>query len=215
MNPWVLWLVILLGIQTQGCQTLYNTTMEKVFGQEKRQLLTDSVDSLRSDQQKAQQEFKDAMTLLKELYAFKGGKLEEVYGKLKAAYTDAQSQAGVVQKRIANMENIARSMFSEWEKEILQYSNPAFAADSQRQLTETKAKYTQLSKFVRTSEAAMKPVLTELNDHVLYLKHNLNAASIGALKGEALSIQAQVDQLIQKINASIAEADAFIKSMPK
>jgi hypothetical protein len=68
---------------------------------------------------------------------------------------------------------------------------------------------------VRTAESSMAPVLAQLNDHVLYLKHNLNAAAIGSLKGEAGSIQTQIEQLIQRRNASIAEADAFIKSMPK
>ncbi len=211
----MLWLFLLLGILSSGCQTVYNTTMEKVFGYEKRQLLTKAVTSLRKDEQKAQQEFKDAMTQLKELYGFQGDRLEDMYNKFKAAYDDAASQSDVVHNRIQNMENIAGSMFSEWEKEIKQYSNPTFAADSKRNLTETKSRYSQLLKAVRASEESMKPVLTQLKDHVLYLKHNLNAAAIGSLKGEAISIQSQIEQLIERMNTSIAEADAFIKNMPK
>lgn len=211
----MLWLFLLLGILSSGCQTVYNTTMEKVFGYEKRQLLTKAVTSLRKDEQKAQQEFKDAMTQLKELYGFQGDRLEDMYNKFKASYDDAASQSDVVHNRIQNMENIAGSMFSEWEKEIKQYSNPTFAADSKRNLTETKSRYSQLLKAVRASEESMKPVLTQLKDHVLYLKHNLNAAAIGSLKGEAISIQSQIEQLIERMNTSIAEADAFIKNMPK
>ncbi|HOY10078.1 MAG TPA: DUF2959 family protein [Candidatus Omnitrophota bacterium] len=215
MRQKMLWLFLLLGILSSGCQTVYNTTMEKVFGYEKRQLLTKAVTSLRKDEQKAQQEFKDAMTQLKELYGFQGDRLEDMYNKFKAAYDDAASQSDVVHNRIQNMENIAGSMFSEWEKEIKQYSNPTFAADSKRNLTETKSRYSQLLKAVRASEESMKPVLTQLKDHVLYLKHNLNAAAIGSLKGEAISIQSQIEQLIERMNTSIAEADAFIKNMPK
>lgn len=215
MRQKMLWLFLLLGILSSGCQTVYNTTMEKVFGYEKRQLLTKAVTSLRKDEQKAQQEFKDAMTQLKELYGFQGDRLEDMYNKFKASYDDAASQSDVVHNRIQNMENIAGSMFSEWEKEIKQYSNPTFAADSKRNLTETKSRYSQLLKAVRASEESMKPVLTQLKDHVLYLKHNLNAAAIGSLKGEAISIQSQIEQLIERMNTSIAEADAFIKNMPK
>ncbi|HPH56361.1 MAG TPA: DUF2959 family protein, partial [Smithella sp.] len=69
--------------------------MEKVFGYEKRQLLTKAVTSLRKDEQKAQQEFKDAMTQLKELYGFQGDRLEDMYNKFKAAYDDAASQSDV------------------------------------------------------------------------------------------------------------------------
>jgi hypothetical protein len=207
--------MIFLGMFLLSCQTLHNMTMEKVFGFEKRQLLTKSVESVRDDQEKAQKEFKDALTQLKGLYGFNGGKLEDMYDRFKASCEDARSQAGIVHARIENMENIAGAMFSEWGKEIKQYSNPAFAADSKRQLTETKTRYAQLAKSVRASEGSMKSVLVQLNDHVLYLKHNLNAAAIGSLKGETANIQSQIEQLIQRMNVSIAEADAFIKSMPK
>jgi len=75
MSRRILGIVLLLGLFSPGCQSLYNTTMEKVFGYEKRHLLTKSVETLRKDQQKAQEEFKDAITQIKELYGFEGGKL--------------------------------------------------------------------------------------------------------------------------------------------
>ena len=61
----------------------------------------------------------------------------------------------------------------------------------------------------------MKPVLAQIKDNVLYLKHNLNAAAIGSLKGEAANIQSQIEQLLSRMNASIAESDSFIESLPK
>ena len=207
--------LLVLGLAAAGCQTVYNTTMEKVFGYEKRQLLKGAVTDLQKDQQKAQEEFKDAMTRLKELYAFQGGELESVYNKLKGSYDDCNARATAVHKRIGNMEDIANSMFSEWEKEIQQYTNPALAETSRKQLGETKERYAQLSRTVRASEDSMKPVLGQLKDQVLFLKHNLNAAAIGSLKGEAANIQSQIEQLLGRMNASIAEADAFIKTLPK
>jgi uncharacterized coiled-coil DUF342 family protein len=204
-----------LALAFAGCQTVYNTTMEKVFGYEKRELLKEAVTDLQKDQQKAQEEFKDAMTRLKELYAFQGGELESFYGKVKSSYDDCNAQAEAVRKRIGNMEDIANSMFSEWEKEIQQYTNPTLAENSRKQLRETKDRYAQLSRTVRTSEESMKPVLGQLKDQVLFLKHNLNAAAIGSLKGEAASIQGQIEKLIAQMNSSIAEADAFIKTLPQ
>lgn len=210
----VVWLA-LVALLPSGCQTVYNTTLEKVFGYEKRELLKKAVTKLRGEQETAKEEFKDAMTRLKELYAFKGGELETVYGKLKGSYDDAVSRADAVHQRIENMEDIAKSMFAEWEKELQQYSNPTFAEQSRRQLAETRARYDQLSRTVRASETSMKPVLTQLKDHVLFLKHNLNAAAIGSLHGEATGIQDQIEKLVVQMNASIAEADAFIGTLPK
>lgn len=210
-----LMMVAVLSLLFTGCETVYNSTMENVFGYEKRELLKKSVEALQEDQQEAQEEFQDAMTRLKELYAFEGGELEGVYNRVKSAYDDCVAQAGEVRQRIASMEKIASSMFAEWEQEIGQYSNPALAENSRRQLKETKDRYAQLSTSVRTSEESMQPVLVQLKDHVLYLKHNLNAAAIGSLRGEAGNIQGQIEQLIGRMNTSIAEADAFIKTLPQ
>ncbi len=206
-------LVGFVGGLGTGCQTVYNTTMENVFGYEKRELLKKAVTSLRKDQQQAQEEFKDAMTRLKELYAFEGGDLERVYNKLKSSYDGCETQAEDVRKRIQNMEGIASAMFAEWEKELGQYSNQTLADKSQLQLRQTKERYAQLSRFVRDSENSMKPVLTQLHDQVLFLKHNLNAAAIGSLKSEAAGIQSQIQDLITRMNASIEEADRFIKTL--
>jgi hypothetical protein len=53
----------------------------------------------------------------------------------------------------------------------------------------------------------------KLRDHVLYLKHNLNAQAIASLKGEAANIQDEIARLIKDMNASIAQADEFIKTI--
>ena len=54
-----------------GCSTAYYTTMEK-FGKEKRHILIDNVEDVQESQTKAQEEFKDALTKIHELYAFDG-----------------------------------------------------------------------------------------------------------------------------------------------
>jgi hypothetical protein len=64
-------------------------------------------------------------------------------------------------------------------------------------------------------EQRIEPVLTPLRDQVLYLKHNLNARALAAIKGELVKVDAQVDQLVKDMNRSISEADKFIESMEK
>jgi hypothetical protein len=200
---------------TAGCQSAYNLTMEKVFGYEKRELLKKSVTALQGEQKDAQKEFKDALTRLKELYAFKGGDLESMYEKVKSSYENCDAEAKAVHTRIANMNDIAGDMFKEWDKEILQYTNPNLAASSREQLRLTRDRYAQLARTVRAAESSMQPILAQLKDNVLYLKHNLNAAAIGSLQGEAGNIQTQIEQLLTRMNASIAESDSFIQTLPK
>ncbi len=60
----------------------------------------------------------------------------------------------------------------------------------------------------------MDPVLRQFRDQVvLYLKHNINAAAIGSLRGTAGSIQGNIQRLLEQMNRSITEADRFIQTM--
>lgn len=206
-------LLLAYTLLLSGCQGLYNSALENVFGFEKRELLEKSVQSVKGDQVKAQEEFQDALTELKKLYGFEGGNLEKMYDRFKGEYEDSAEQAEKVRERIGNMERIAKSMFSEWSDEIKDYENKEFARDSRAKLENTKERYGVLIRSARESEAAMQPILRKLNDHVLYLKHNLNAASVGALEGEAADIQADVEELTKRMDHSIREADSFVRML--
>ena len=59
----------------------------------------------------------------------------------------------------------------------------------------------------------MDPVLTALNDNVMYLKHNLNARAVASLKVEFSSIEDDIEALIREMRKAIASSDAFIESM--
>jgi hypothetical protein len=195
-----------------GCQTTYYTVWEKL-GKEKRHLLKDNVEGVREEQEKASEEFKDALTRVREIYGFQGGDLESMYDKLSDDYEDCQYRAKAVEERIAQADRIAADLFKEWEKEIAEITNQKFKADSQRSLADTKSRYARLNRAMVKAQKQMKPALTRLRDYVLYLKHNLNAQAIGALKQEADSIQIEVQALMRDISASIKEADEFLKTL--
>jgi len=205
-------LALVASAGVTGCQSIYYATMEK-FGVEKRDLLKRAVVAARDEQKEAQVEFKDALTRMKEMYGSQGTALESTYSKLKSDLDSCTAQAGDVHKRIRDMDQVANDLFAEWEKEIGQFTNPTFSSESRRQLSDTRSRYSQLATALRSAESTMDPVLRSLTEHVLFLKHNLNAAAIASLKGEATQITTQIDTLIRQMNASINEADAFIKSL--
>ena len=66
---------------------------------------------------------------------------------------------------------------------------------------------------MRKAESRMGPVLTSFKDHVLFLKHNLNAQAVASLKGELVGIESDVGRLVREMEASIREAQAFIEDM--
>ncbi len=199
-------------ITLAGCQTAYYSAMEKV-GVHKREILVDRIEKAQDSQEEVQEEFKSALEQFQSVVAFDGGELEEQYNLLQATYDDSKAAVDDVNKRIDKIEDVADALFDEWQDEIGQYSNQNLKRQSQTRLRETQSRYNKLVKTMRRSEAKMSPFLILLNDNVLYLKHNLNAKAIAALKGELKGIQKNVKQIIADINVSIAESNRFIKSL--
>ncbi|HXG47925.1 MAG TPA: DUF2959 domain-containing protein [Methylomirabilota bacterium] len=205
-------LVALLVLAGTGCRSTYYAVYE-TFGVHKRDLLKNRVVEARDEQKAAGEEFKDALTRLKEITGFEGGNLEKAYNQLKADFDDCSARAESVRTRIKSMETVAGDLFAEWEKEIGQISTDSLKTASRRQLDDTKRRYQDLSSALKKAESSMAPVLTQFRDYVLYLKHNLNAQAIASLKGEAASIQTEISKLITEMNISIARADEFVKAM--
>src|SRR5688572_33244277 len=90
-----------------GCRTTYYATMEK-FGVHKRDILKENVQEARDEQQKAAEQFKDALTRLRELYNIQGGDLEKTYDRLKADFDRSESRATAVRERISKVETVAK-----------------------------------------------------------------------------------------------------------
>ena len=115
--------------------------------------------------------------------------------------------------RIDKVEDVAEALFDEWQAEIGEISKASLRRNSETKLRDTRRSYEQLVRTMRRAESKMPPILTAMKDNMLYLKHNLNAQAIGAIKGEFASLQTDISSLIKEMNKSIAESNRFIQSM--
>jgi ElaB/YqjD/DUF883 family membrane-anchored ribosome-binding protein len=204
-----------------GCERAKDAAREKYYnalekvGLERREVLVKRVDNAKEAQQEAQEQFRDALEEFQALVGADGGDLEARYEKLRGEYEDAAKRAGAVHDKIRSVRNVADSLFREWEAEIGQYTDENLARESRRQKQETVGRYDQLLASMERAAAKMDPVLAKFHDQVLFLKHNLNAKVLGSLKGTAATLQGDVDRLIEDMQRSIQEADAFIRDMGK
>lgn len=211
-NRWS-WLVLPL-LLLAGCSQVYYNTMEK-FGFEKRDILVDRVEDARDAQQDAKDEFSSALEEFQAMFGREESDLQDQYDTLSAAYDDSLSAANKVRKRIDAVEDVSAALFREWEEELELYSSAELRQDSAAKLRTTKRDYQQLIQAMRAAESRMDPVLRVLQDQVLYLKHNLNARAINRLQGELKSVEKDVARLIQEMEKSIAESEAFIRQMER
>ena len=195
-----------------SCSSLYYSSMEKL-GKEKRDILVSRVKNVREDQEKAKEQFKTTLEAFQAVTGFDGGDLEKTYKKLNGEFEDAESRAKKVHERVDSVEKVAKDLFAEWEEEVGSIQDPKLKSKSRALLLDTRKRYAALMKKMRTAEKRMEPVLAAFRDQVLFLKHNLNARAIQSLKETTIEIDTEVTRLVQDLESSIQEADAFIAAM--
>lgn len=205
-------LFLLLPPLLAGCESAYYGGMEKL-GIHKRDILVDRVEEAQKSQREGQEQFRSALDQFRSIVQVDGGELEKTYDRLNGEYEASVAAADTIRKRIDSVESVAQALFKEWERELDEYSDSRLRSDSARQLRETKTQYSRLIGAMRAAEKRIEPVLKPMRDQVLYLKHNLNARAIGALKGELGTINRDVDALVAAMEQSIREADRFIAQM--
>ena len=195
-----------------GCQSAYYGAWEKL-GVEKREILVDRVENAKESQEDAQEQFASALEELSSLIVFDGGDLQDIYEDLSDELVRSEAAAEDVTSRVNKVDSVAQALFAEWEEEIQAFTNATYKRESTKKLNETQRQYNGLMRSMIRVEKSMAPVLVTLKDNVLYLKHNLNANAIGALKGELTSVKEDVNVLITEMNKAIEESNAFIESM--
>ncbi|EWH11163.1 hypothetical protein DS2_04880 [Catenovulum agarivorans DS-2] len=205
-------IVLCFALTLSACQSAYYSAMEKV-GYHKRDILVDRVEDVQNAQQEAQQEFKSALEQFQSVIAFDGGGLQARYEQLNDEYEASKSAAEAVSNHIDKVEDVAEDLFDEWQDELEQYSSARLRSQSATKLAKTKSRYKTLLRAMRQSESKMQPFLSALQDNVLFLKHNLNAQAVGALKGELAGIERDVQAIIKEIDRSIKESEKFINSL--
>ena len=201
-----------LLVSVSACESAYYSVQEQ-FGVLKNEILVDRVEEAMEAQQEAKTEFKDALEQFEAVLGVPDSELKMMYQQLSEAYEDAADTASLVRRRIDSVENVAEDLFDEWQEELSQISNTTLRRKSSSRLKSSRRSHDTLLQAMNRAEAGMAPVLTSFNDHVLYLKHNLNAQAIDSLQSDIGGIGADVDRLIVDMEKSIAEAQKFIISM--
>ncbi|MFC0338341.1 Protein of unknown function [Kushneria avicenniae] len=204
--------VLLAALTLSGRQSAYYDVMEQA-GVHKRDILSDRVIAARDAQQKADEQFSSALERYQSVVTVPESRLLHAYSDLESDYERSQAAAERVSQRIDAIESVAQALFNEWEGELDQYQNQAYRRQSERELEQTRQRYGEMLDAMHRAEDTMPPVLTAMHDNVLFLKHNLNARAIGALKGEVSQLETQIATLRREMQASIERSNRFIDGM--
>lgn len=206
--------LLVVACALAGCQSAYYGTMKKL-GYEKRDILVSDVKKARGAQDEAKKQFASALEEFTSVLGSPGGDLEAKYKKLEGVLKRSESRAEAVHTRVREVERVASALFREWKSELGQYSSASLRQSSEDQLRATERRYDDLMLAMKKAESRIEPVLKVLRDQVLFLKHNLNAQAIAAIKNEIVRVESDVSALVKELESAIAEADKFIAAMPQ
>ena len=207
---WIFLLTVVISLT--ACETVVYDALEK-DGYHKRDILIDRIDAAQASQTEGQEQFKSALEQFKSVINFDGGDLEVTYDQLNDEYEASVDAADEIHDRIDSVKNVADALFDEWQEELEQYSNASLRRDSERQLKNTRRRYSKVLGAMRRAEKAIDPVLASLKDNTLYLKHNLNARAIASLKNELGTVDNDVNALLTAMQQAINESNAFIDEL--
>lgn len=185
----------------------------EMIGVQKRDLLKRDIARTREDQKEAGESLENALEKLRRLYAVPESQLSGQYRELKNAFDRAESKTKDVRSSHEKMQTVARDLFREWENEISEIQTPELKSKSRAKLEASKTKFAELDRSLDAAESKIDPVLIKLKDHVLYLKHNLNAESLASLKTERDRIGREIDGLLRDLKNAVARAESFSKTI--
>ena len=183
------------------------------FYKEPRDVLVSRVEMARDVQIETAEEFKSALEKFKAVTHFEGGDLEKKFNSLSSAFEDSEKAAKKVSSRIDRVTAAANNLLEEWREELDDYHDSAIRQRANEQFDETRLHADKMIAAMRRAEQKTQPVLAAFRDQVLFVKHNLNMQAISSLTQENDIIEQNVSALIAEMEASIAEAEAFISSI--
>jgi len=201
---------LILSLLNKRLQNVYYQSRESLLGHHKRDIVVAQVDLASNSLQDCRDQFVDALDKFKVIVKMKDSPLELRYQQLKSRYDICRNKADQFNQRIQAIEQVSEALFAEWEAELLLYSNRSLRARSQQQLKKSRLQYQRLIKAMQLAESRMQPVLAAFQDQVLFLKHNLNAHAIAALRQEFMDISVDISRLIDLMEKTIREANDFV-----
>lgn len=183
------------------------------FYKEPRDILISRVEAASDAQEQTAQEFRSALEQFKAVTGFDGGDLEKRFNTLNAAFKNSEEAAENVSSRIDRVVAASNRLLEDWREELNEYHDPTIKRRAEEQFDVTRSQAEKLIAAMRKIESNTEPVLAVFRDQVLFLKHNLNMQAISSLQQESASVEQDVALLIDQMEASIAEAQSFIKEL--
>jgi septal ring factor EnvC (AmiA/AmiB activator) len=138
---------------------------------------------------------------------------KDLYKKLQKEMENTEKRRAEIATRKGEMDTEAQALFQSWAESAKAISDPALRKRTEDRLTKTKASYAEIATVGSKASEMYGPVMKSLGDQVTYLGHDLNPSAVASLKPNATKLNAQADELVHRIDDTMATANKNIGTL--
>lgn len=142
---------------------------------------------------------------------FRGDAAAE-FAKFLAASERSEEQAEVLREVAAPMQEAADELFHRWTKDMEAFGNSRMRQRSQTRLDETRTRFHGIVGAAQAAQIALDTFQDDVRDHALFLRHDLNSASVASIRGDVRELNEQVQALDTRFDATVAASRAYVES---
>jgi uncharacterized protein YoxC len=133
---------------------------------------------------------------------------QSAYKKLAGDLKSTEKMLQGAQKSLQALNKEAGKFFTDWEKDLGDFSNEDLKQKSMARLEKSKGEYKALGEALGQAGEAFGPLVQNLNDQILFLGRDLSPEAIQDLQGEAEALNTQAKDVTEEVKSLVASADA-------
>ncbi len=126
-------------------------------------------------------------------------KPQSAYKGMTKALDKTEKLAEKTRDRVEKMQAQADKVFSQWQQELEGYEDERMRELGAERLTVTKDSYAQMIERMRAAGDAYNPLISSLNDQILFMGRDLSVAALSALTEVAAELNGMADELYARI----------------
>ena len=132
---------------------------------------------------------------------------KSAYKKLNKQIEDTKEKRAEIPKRVDEAKAEADTLFKGWAEAAANISDPDLKAQSQKRLTDTKARLAEIQGGAEKAGSLYNTFMKMLQDRVTFLGHDLNDTSVANLRPASAKLNAQATDLyaaVDKVSNAIS-----------
>lgn len=199
----------LLALAAGGC-----ASQKKGASLEQVDALVTAIERVHTGSELAQEKLHAALLSLRELVALEfGNDVVAAYAAAATAVEAAGKQRTAFEGEVKKMTALADPVFKRWAADLDTFTSLEMRLRSQNRLAQTRERYEAVAATAEPAQVAYAGLQKQLEDCLVFLKHDLNAGSLAMLRADVSGIGTALQNLDAQMLACQSAARDYVEAV--